>query len=78
MNNFAKVTLYYQNLSMRLTSQIKVYSVIDVLSSIGGTMGLCLGISVITICEFLNLILTLISTVFRSNAADTVNAMCNG
>ena len=67
MSNFAKVTLYCQSPSVRITSQIKVHSVIDVLSNVGGTMGLCMGVSVITIFEFCSLILSLIRTLFKSN-----------
>ena len=60
MSNFIKVTLYYQSLSVTVTSQIKVYSVIDVLSDVGGLMGLCMGLSVISLFEIFSLVFSIL------------------
>ena len=60
MSNFIKVTLYYQTPSVTVTSQIKVYSVVDVLSNVGGLMGLCMGLSVISLFEICSLVLNVL------------------
>ena len=64
MSNFVKVTLYYQSQSVTTTTQIKVYSSVNLLSNAGGLMGLCMGLSIVSLfelfayfCNILNLIL---------------------
>ncbi|XP_077867809.1 uncharacterized protein LOC100368436 [Saccoglossus kowalevskii] len=54
-SNFVHLEVYFQRLSYETTSEYKAYSWEDLLSDIGGTVGLYVGLSVITVCEFLKL-----------------------
>ena len=60
MSNFIKVTLYYQSRSVTVTSQIKVYSAPNVLSQVGGLMGLYMGLSVISLFEICSLLFSIL------------------
>ncbi|VDN05102.1 unnamed protein product [Thelazia callipaeda] len=49
--NFAVVNIFYREMSYMLNEQIQSTSLVDVLSNIGGNMGLFFGASVITVIE---------------------------
>ena len=59
MSNFAKVTLYYQTLSVSKTLQVRKYSLVDTFSNAGGLMGLWLGISVVSLFEILTFVISI-------------------
>ncbi|XP_070539351.1 uncharacterized protein [Ptychodera flava] len=55
-SNFVKLEIYLERLSYEVTSEYKAYTWEDLLSDIGGTLGLYIGLSVITVCEFIKFI----------------------
>ncbi len=59
MHNFAKVTIYYKSTTVTKITQIGKYTLVDSLSSAGGLMGLWLGISVISLFELANLLISI-------------------
>ncbi|CAJ0933017.1 unnamed protein product, partial [Mesorhabditis belari] len=54
--NFVMVSLFYRDLSYTLFSEVKGNCISAVLSQIGGTMGLCFGMSLISLAEVKNTI----------------------
>ena len=65
MSNFAKVTLYYQTLSVSKTLQVRKYSLVDTFSNAGGLMGLWLGISVVSLFELLTLAVSIFAVILE-------------
>jgi hypothetical protein len=61
---FAKVNFYYKSMEYIITTQMIQTSTEDLFSNIGGTLGLYIGISILSLVEFVelgfNLVLTLI------------------
>ncbi|KAK2148431.1 hypothetical protein LSH36_498g02008 [Paralvinella palmiformis] len=55
--NFLHVDLFYQDMSHRKVVETKVYEYSNLLSDVGGLMGLLLGASVLTIGEILDLLI---------------------
>ncbi|XP_077868250.1 acid-sensing ion channel 4-B-like [Saccoglossus kowalevskii] len=57
--NFAKVQVYFEDLNVETITEVKAYQEENMLGDLGGTMGLFLGMSVISIMEFVEFILSL-------------------
>ncbi|XP_070538276.1 uncharacterized protein [Ptychodera flava] len=57
--NLVRLRVYFETLNYDLTSELPAHTWEDLLSDIGGTLGLYVGFSVITVCEFMRLILGL-------------------
>lgn len=51
-NNLMKLEVYYEELKVTTITQIAKTSGIDLISSIGGLMGMCLGASFLSIVEY--------------------------
>ncbi|XP_075129649.1 epithelial sodium channel subunit beta-like [Leptodactylus fuscus] len=62
-DNVVKVVVYYQQLNYELIEEVPSMQLVDLFSSIGGLVGLWIGVSVCTVAEFLELILNLLTFV---------------
>ncbi|XP_033101245.1 acid-sensing ion channel 1C-like [Anneissia japonica] len=51
--NFAKVNIYYENLQYDYIEQVPTYTFLSLVSNVGGHLGLWIGMSALTILEFL-------------------------
>ncbi|KAM4675997.1 epithelial sodium channel subunit beta-like [Discoglossus pictus] len=71
-DNVVKVVVYYQQLNYELIEEVPSMQLVDLFSSIGGLVGLWIGVSVCTVAEFLELILNLVTFVIHqlSNQKD--------
>ncbi|KAK2180633.1 hypothetical protein NP493_434g00014 [Ridgeia piscesae] len=56
--NFVELNIYMRDLRIEVREQQKAYRHIDLLSDIGGTLGLLIGASVITLCEAIDVFAT--------------------
>ncbi|CAH1773933.1 unnamed protein product [Owenia fusiformis] len=64
--NFLRLNIYFEDLQVEETSQEADYPITQVISDIGGNMGFYVGVSVITLVEFLSLIGALLLIFFKS------------
>ncbi|XP_056430979.1 amiloride-sensitive sodium channel subunit beta-like isoform X2 [Hyla sarda] len=62
-DNVVKVVVYYQQLNYELIKEVPSMQLVDLFSSIGGLVGLWIGVSVCTVAEFLELILNILTFV---------------
>ncbi|XP_066445366.1 amiloride-sensitive sodium channel subunit beta-like [Eleutherodactylus coqui] len=62
-DNIVKVVVYYQQLNYELIEEVPSMQLVDLFSSIGGLVGLWIGVSVCTVAEFLELILNILTFV---------------
>ncbi|KAG8439328.1 hypothetical protein GDO86_005523 [Hymenochirus boettgeri] len=60
-DNVVKVVVYYQQLNYELIEEVPSMQLVDLFSSIGGLVGLWIGVSVCTVAEFLELIVNLVT-----------------
>ncbi|XP_064649798.1 uncharacterized protein LOC135501567 [Lineus longissimus] len=56
-DNFLRIDLYFSELSYELIQQMPAYTIFDLLSDVGGSLGLFIGASVISAFELLDLFL---------------------
>ncbi|XP_078661502.1 uncharacterized protein LOC144905635 [Branchiostoma floridae x Branchiostoma belcheri] len=63
--NLVRLHLYYQNLNYQEIKDIPSFTIEALLSSIGGLLGLYIGLSVITVCEICNLIVGMVKVLFN-------------
>ncbi len=59
------IRVYFDNMSYKIGYQIPKMYLFDLISSIGGTMGLCLGMSFLSIFEIFDLIYHLLERRIR-------------
>ncbi|XP_053320789.1 amiloride-sensitive sodium channel subunit beta-like [Spea bombifrons] len=64
-DNVVKVVVYYQQLNYELIEEVPSMQLVDLFSSIGGLVGLWIGVSVCTVAEFFELILNLLTFVIH-------------
>jgi hypothetical protein len=60
------VDIYYSSLAYTKMSESQAISIDQMIASIGGNMGLLVGMSVLTICEFFQLIATIVFTLLTA------------
>ncbi|XP_006632023.1 amiloride-sensitive sodium channel subunit gamma-like [Lepisosteus oculatus] len=76
-DNLVKVIINYQQLNYELIEEIPSFQVIDLVSSIGGLVGLWIGVSICTVAEFVELflkvIIFIIKRVIRKNKEAPLN-----
>ncbi|XP_069506265.1 acid-sensing ion channel 1-like [Ambystoma mexicanum] len=60
-DNVVKLVVYYQELNYELIEETPAMQLVDLISSIGGLVGLWIGVSVCTVAEFLELCLSIIT-----------------
>ena len=51
---YAKLYIYFESLTIKKVYQVEVMDVIQLLSNIGGLLGLCLGMSTVTVLEIID------------------------
>ena len=57
MNSIIKFNVYYESLSYTITTETSAMDIVALLSNIGGTLGLFLGVSVLTVVELVDILL---------------------
>ena len=57
MNSIIKFNVYYESLSYTITTESRAMDIVALLSNIGGTLGLFLGVSVLTAVELIDVLL---------------------
>ncbi len=70
--NFIRVNIYFQYLEVKVNEQQPSYGGSDLLCNIGGTMGLWIGVSLITLTEFITFLVTLCHTVCKKTNVQTM------
>ncbi|XP_072051436.1 uncharacterized protein [Amphiura filiformis] len=63
--NIARVEIFYEGLNYAITRDVPAYEVESLFSDLGGTVGLYIGFSVITVCEFAAVGIVLVRFCFR-------------
>ena len=58
--SFCKVNIFYESLSYVLTTESPKMDIISLLASIGGNLGLFLGVSVFSLCETIEVIIEMV------------------
>lgn len=66
-SHMLSLNFYYENLAYYEITESPQYTWSDIVSSIGGSLGLCLGASLLSIVELLGLTTHFISFLFRKN-----------
>ncbi|VDN81574.1 unnamed protein product [Brugia pahangi] len=74
--NFAVVNIFYREMSYLLNEQMQSTSLVDVLSNIGGNMGLFFGASVITVIELIIFLSKLVWIAFSSRRREYMFHKC--
>ncbi|KAL9982332.1 hypothetical protein ACROYT_G004361 [Oculina patagonica] len=73
-DNIVSLDIYFEDLSYDIIEQTPLYEIWALIGNLGGTFGLFLGISLLTVLEFLDFIAGRISHLFHKNQkARTVN-----
>ncbi|XP_070554900.1 degenerin unc-8-like [Ptychodera flava] len=62
--NLAQLEVYFEQLTIESTTELPAYGMEDFLSDIGGTLGLYIGLSVITVAEFIELVASIIGYIY--------------
>ncbi|KAL9982334.1 hypothetical protein ACROYT_G004364 [Oculina patagonica] len=74
-DNIVSLDIYFEDLSYDIIEQTPLYEIWALIGNLGGTFGLFLGMSLLTVLEFLDFIFGRISQMFHKNRkARTVNA----
>ena len=60
-NSFTSMTFYYRTNSYKVTTESPSMDIVSLLANIGGTLGLFLGISLIQICELVEILVQMFS-----------------
>ena len=71
MKDFARLNVYIADGNVLKTQESEDYTVSQLLSDIGGQLGLWVGISVITLAEMIELIIDVIRYIFKSHTPHT-------
>ncbi|KAK3103995.1 hypothetical protein FSP39_023507 [Pinctada imbricata] len=64
--NLLRVNIYFEDLSVVEFKQMPAYELADLFADIGGTLGLWMGISVLTIMELVELLIRLVMLLFNA------------
>ncbi|KAL5007157.1 hypothetical protein ScPMuIL_015963 [Solemya velum] len=59
--NFAKVIIYYNDLNLQYIEEEPLYGTTRFLSDVGGTMGLYIGASVLSLCEVIDVVFEMVT-----------------
>lgn len=72
--NFLQARIFFEQLNFERVVESVSYKKVNLVADIGGQLGLWIGISVLTCCEFLELILLIIrSLIKRSFSRNIIN-----
>ena len=69
-----ELNIYPQTLEHTIVTQQPRYHPFDIFSNIGGLMGLCLGISLVTLVEFLEVAVACVLRLTRKKSSTQVEA----
>lgn len=69
----AQVSIYYETLDTEVTEEKPAYDLNDLGSDVGGNMGLFLGCSLLTLCEFVDLIIIMCLRCWRKKNEVDIN-----
>ncbi|XP_070546444.1 uncharacterized protein [Ptychodera flava] len=72
-SNLIRLEVYFETLNYEETSEHPSYTWEDLLSDIGGTMGLYIGISLMTICEFVSFLAVLCARCFGKYGKNAIH-----
>ncbi len=64
---FYRLNIYFRSAKVELHTQVLNYTPADLWSGIGGILSLWVGLSVITVIEFMELIISLLKSIFNCN-----------
>ncbi|XP_070545644.1 FMRFamide-activated amiloride-sensitive sodium channel-like [Ptychodera flava] len=64
--NLAKLEVYFEELTIESTTELPAYDLDDILSDIGGTLGLYIGLSIITVAEFIEFVAAILRYLYQS------------
>ncbi|CAC5418667.1 unnamed protein product [Mytilus coruscus] len=64
-NNFLKVNIYFEDLNYEVISEEPLYDATQLISDVGGSLGLCLGASLLCICEVFEALVMIVVMVIR-------------
>ncbi|XP_065836422.1 amiloride-sensitive sodium channel subunit gamma-like isoform X2 [Oscarella lobularis] len=73
-NNFARISVYYEELNYQRIAQTKAYESSQLLSDIGGQMGLWLGLSIVSLSELLEFIALAIANLTKREKREETTA----
>jgi hypothetical protein len=65
-NSVARVNIYYESMIYKITTEIPLYSPIDLIGILGGILGLCAGFSLLSTFEIFHLFFNIIHRIFNS------------
>ncbi|KAI8492335.1 hypothetical protein Bbelb_297880 [Branchiostoma belcheri] len=71
--NLARIHVYFRDLNYELITENPTYTEESLLSGLGGLLGLYVGLSVITVFEFINLLVDLFKAAFNKEVKDTAS-----
>ncbi|KAL5007620.1 hypothetical protein ScPMuIL_016426 [Solemya velum] len=63
--NFAKVIIYYNDLNLQYIEEEPLYETIRFLSDVGGTMGLFIGASALSVCEVIDVVFEVVEWIAK-------------
>jgi hypothetical protein len=55
--SFVKLSIFYDTLSYEMSKEFSKMNIVDLLANIGGTLSLFLGISILSLCELVELLI---------------------
>jgi hypothetical protein len=64
--SFVKLSIFYDTLSYEMSKEFSKMNLVDLLANIGGTLSLFLGISILSLCELVELLIEIVY-VWRKN-----------
>ncbi|XP_071093526.1 epithelial sodium channel subunit beta-like [Haliotis cracherodii] len=70
--NLVSLNVFFSELTEEIVQEVPAYMWENLLSDIGGQLGLWLGISVLSLCEAIELVLLMIGNCFKSKAGNNV------
>ena len=68
--NIVKINIFYNALSYRLSTESPKMDIASLLSNIGGTLGLLLGVSLFSLCEVVAVFIEILNVFSRNNVAN--------
>jgi hypothetical protein len=72
-NSILKVNLFYDELEYTFVEELEKTSIIDLLAGIGGTLGLCAGMSILSFVELVELIFEIIFIYFTNKFSNSAH-----
>jgi len=70
--NFLRIKIYFEELNMEKITYSEYYELENLMSDIGGQLGLWIGVSAITVAEVFKLLLDIIKVLFRKTCVTDV------